>query len=280
MALTRRIARPLLASIFIVGGFDALSNPEGKTQKARAVTEPLQEHAPTAAGLETKTFVQINGAVQVAGGALLAFGRLRRLACIVLMGSLVPTTYAGHRFWEESDDAARAQQRIQFAKNLGLLGGLILALVDTEGSPSLSWRAKRRLHGAESGLGSLNLGSKAKAAATNVSNVTATASASSRRAARRSRRASRRLGSQVKDLGMSTAQHVMDGREGVHGIQTAAAEKARQSTDASAQVLQQTGALVAGAVRHLEPLAERAVQTGAERATEGLERLVERLPSS
>jgi hypothetical protein len=224
--------------------------------------------------------VQINGAVQVVGGALLAFGRFRRLACLALMGSLIPTTYAGHRFWEETDDSARTQQRIQFAKNLGLLGGLILALVDTEGSPSFSWRAKRRLHAADASLGSLDLGSKAKAAAANVSNVTAATSKRGQRVARRSRRAGRRLGDQAREVGVSTARQVADGRVGLHGIQTVAAEKARHSTDASAQVLQHTGGLVAGGIRHLEPFAERAVRTGAERATEGLERLVERLPSS
>ena len=43
MALSRRIARPLLASIFIVGGWDALWNPEGKSKKAEAVSQPLGE---------------------------------------------------------------------------------------------------------------------------------------------------------------------------------------------------------------------------------------------
>ncbi|HUJ66530.1 MAG TPA: hypothetical protein VLX59_13380, partial [Acidimicrobiales bacterium] len=46
--------------------------------------------------------------------------------------------------WEETDEATKAQQRIHFIKNLGLLGGLILAAVDTEGAPSLGWRARRR----------------------------------------------------------------------------------------------------------------------------------------
>ena len=31
-------------------------------------------------------------------------------------------------------------------KNLGLLGGLILAAVDTEGRPDLAWRAKQAGH--------------------------------------------------------------------------------------------------------------------------------------
>ena len=90
--------------------------------------------------------MRVNGYVQIVGGVLLATGKLRRPACLLLMGSLIPTTYAGHRFWEEDDEAIRTQQRMHFLKNLGLFGGLILAAVDTEGAPSLGWRTKRRVH--------------------------------------------------------------------------------------------------------------------------------------
>ena len=145
MPLSRRIARPLLASNFVVGGLDAVRSPTSKADRARSVTEPVRDQLPAAGTLDTETMVRVNGAVQVVAGVLLAVGKFRRLACLALMGSIVPTTYAGHRFWEESDDATRKQQMMQFFKNVGLLGGLILAAVDTEGAPSLSWRAKRRL---------------------------------------------------------------------------------------------------------------------------------------
>ena len=74
---------------------------------------------------------------------MLSIGKLPRVAALALCGSIVPTTLAGHRFWEETEPATRAQQRTHFLKNLGLLGGLLLATVDTAGKPSLSWRAKR-----------------------------------------------------------------------------------------------------------------------------------------
>ena len=47
------------------------------------------------------------------------------------------------RFWEETDPGAKTLQRLQFAKNLSVLGGLILAAVDTEGRPGVAWRAQR-----------------------------------------------------------------------------------------------------------------------------------------
>jgi hypothetical protein len=59
----------------------------------------------------------------------------------VLSASIVPTTVAGHAFWNETDPVVRKQQRTQFLKNLGLLGGLLLATVDTEGKPGLAYRA-------------------------------------------------------------------------------------------------------------------------------------------
>jgi uncharacterized membrane protein YphA (DoxX/SURF4 family) len=94
----------------------------------------------------TKSLVRLNGAAEVLGGVALASGNGRRLGALVLAASLVPTTLAGHAFWQETDPAARANNKIHFLKNLGLLGGLLLAAVDTEGKPGVAWRTK---HGAE-----------------------------------------------------------------------------------------------------------------------------------
>jgi hypothetical protein len=96
--------------------------------------------------------VRVNGIVQVSGGVLLAVGKYPRLAALALMGSIAPTTYAGHRFWQETDVEVRAQQKIQLLKNLGLLGGLILAVLDTEGAPSLGWKARRGVRGVASSV--------------------------------------------------------------------------------------------------------------------------------
>jgi uncharacterized membrane protein YphA (DoxX/SURF4 family) len=96
--------------------------------------------------------VKVNAGVMVAGGALLALGKAPRLASAALLGSLVPTTLAGHPFWQETDPQAREQQRMQFMKNAAMGGGLLLALLDTEGRPSLTWRAKRAARRAQEKL--------------------------------------------------------------------------------------------------------------------------------
>ena len=141
MSIARRLARPLLAASFVSGGVDTLRNPGPRVETAETVAPRVAEPLPLPK--EADPPVKINAAVQVVGGLLLAIGRLRRLAAVALAASLVPTTVAGHRFWEEEDEAGRAQQQIHFLKNAGLLGGLILAAVDTEGAPSLGWRARR-----------------------------------------------------------------------------------------------------------------------------------------
>jgi putative oxidoreductase len=144
MTVTRRIARPLLAATFVSGGVETLRNPGPRVEKAEAVAPQIAERLPLPN--ETNQLVRINAAVQVGAGVLLSVGRLPRLAAAALAASLVPTTLAGHRFWEEEDQSRRGQQQIHFLKNVGLLGGLILAVFDTEGAPSLGWRTRRTAH--------------------------------------------------------------------------------------------------------------------------------------
>ncbi|MGI8523989.1 MAG: DoxX family protein [Nocardioides sp.] len=155
MTPIRLLARPMLASMFVVGGINALKNPEGPAAAAEPVTErimPLAERVLPASlpiPRNPQTLVRINGAAQLAAALALATGRAPRLAATVLAASLVPTTAAGHRFWEETDPAARAGQRVHFFKNVSMLGGLLLAGVDTEGKPGVAWRARRLAHDAK-----------------------------------------------------------------------------------------------------------------------------------
>ena len=130
MTITRLLARPMLATIFVAGGVNALRNTEGHAAKARKITEkvvPVAQQAVPKAPIPTDpaTLVRINAGAQI------------------LAASLVPTTLAGHAFWDETDPQAKAAQRLQFFKNTSLLGGLLLAAVDTDGRPGLAWRARR-----------------------------------------------------------------------------------------------------------------------------------------
>jgi putative oxidoreductase len=141
MAVLRLIARPMLASIFIAEGIDSLLHPDTKAPAAEAVVRPLAEQVPVVPG-QVEQAVRLNGAVQVVAGSLLAIGRFPRLSAAALAASLIPTTYAGHRFWESDDKQERSQQKIHFLKNVTMLGGLLIAAGDTAGNPSVAWRSR------------------------------------------------------------------------------------------------------------------------------------------
>lgn len=161
----RALARPLLSVIFVVQGANSIRNPEPLVPKAQPVTDRfvpmVKKVAPPQVSDRipdtTANLVRLNGAAQVVGGLALASGKGRRLGASLLAASLVPTTLAGHSFWLEKDKAVRNQQRIQFMKNLGLLGGLLLAAVDTEGKPGVAWRAT---HGAKAAKRETTRGAK------------------------------------------------------------------------------------------------------------------------
>ncbi len=125
MRYVRFLLRPLLAWVFIHSGIDVLRKPEPRAEKAQDTVEALSEAIP-AVPADPVTAVRANAVVQVGAGVLLATGRFPRLSSLALAGSLVPTTLAGHAFWDEEDPQRRAMQRTHFDKNLALLGGLLL----------------------------------------------------------------------------------------------------------------------------------------------------------
>jgi putative oxidoreductase len=145
--LVRRIARPLLASSFIYGGIDTLRHPQSRVPGAKPVVEQIAEQAdkqlPIQVPRDVEQWVKVDAGVKIGAGLLFALGKLPRLSALALSASIVPTTLAGHRFWEHDDPKERFGQTSHFLKNAGLLGGLLLATVDTEGKPSVGWRARR-----------------------------------------------------------------------------------------------------------------------------------------
>jgi putative oxidoreductase len=148
MTGVRTLARGMLAAIFVTGGFEAILDPDRLAPRAKQVTDrvaPLLAKVHPYAPSDSRALVQSNGAVQVVAGLLL-LSPARRAAAVALAGSLIPTTIAGHSFWLHDNPAERAQQRVNFLKNVGLFGGLMLAAMDTEGKPGVRWRAGHLAH--------------------------------------------------------------------------------------------------------------------------------------
>jgi uncharacterized membrane protein YphA (DoxX/SURF4 family) len=177
----------MLAAIFVVQGLEQLRHPAALKAKVAPFAEQV---APLGLPNDPELLVRANGATMVGGGALLATGRVPRLAALALVGSLVPTTYVGHRFWEESDPATRNVQRIGFLKNVGLIGGLLLATVDTEGKPGLAYRA---------GLATDSAKRAAKRTRREAKHAAGTARREARLAAKAARREAKLVATQAHD---------------------------------------------------------------------------------
>lgn len=182
--LVRRLARPLLGSMFILGGLDAVRHPHEKSPAAEGVVRFLREKTSVTVPDDIATVVRLDGIAKLVAGLALSVGRAPRPAAIVLSASLVPTTLAAHSFWKIDDPDQRAMQKLQFFKNASMLGGLLLAAVDTEGKPSVAWRtrgAARRL--------SRNVGRAAENTSDAVESAAQAAADSADRIARKTRKA-------------------------------------------------------------------------------------------
>ena len=132
----------MLSAIFVVSGVKVLLNPDAKVDTAKPLTdklEPLITKISPQLPTDARTLVRAKAAADVAAGLLLASGNLTRPAAAVLAAGLVPTTISGHPFWQ-APKSERAQEQTHFLKNLGLLGGLLLAAADTQGKPGIGYR--------------------------------------------------------------------------------------------------------------------------------------------
>ena len=132
----------MLSAIFVVSGVKVLLNPDAKVDTAKPLTdklEPLITKISPQLPTDARTLVRAKAAADVTAGLLLASGNLTRPAAAVLAAGLVPTTISGHPFWQ-APKSERAQQQTHFLKNLGLLGGLLLAAADTQGKPGIGYR--------------------------------------------------------------------------------------------------------------------------------------------
>jgi uncharacterized membrane protein YphA (DoxX/SURF4 family) len=153
MTLLRAAYRTMLASYFISSGVKAVRNPAPLAPLAEPVADKLvpfvKKYAPEqVAGFvpeDTETLVRVNGALQIVGGLALATGKGRRVGALLLAGSLIPSTLAKYPFWTQTGEE-KAASRSHFAKNVSLLGGVLLASRDTEGQPGLAWRAQAGGH--------------------------------------------------------------------------------------------------------------------------------------
>ncbi|HSN36380.1 MAG TPA: DoxX family protein [Arthrobacter sp.] len=140
MSFVRFVARPMLASSFVLAGMDKLKNADDTATQLSPLLRRAAESLPFQT--DEKVLARVIGGTQVGAGVLLALGKSARLAATILA---VISALNGFVEWRSADIStknARDARRKQLLKNVSLTGGVLLAAVDTNGRPGLAWRAE------------------------------------------------------------------------------------------------------------------------------------------
>ena len=120
MSILKFVGRAALASIFVQGGLSAVQDPKHRARLVERAGLPAPE-----------LLTQLNGGLMVASGLSMTLGILPRTSALALLASMVPTTVVGHPFWQ-LEGAERRGQALHFAKNVAMMGGLLLVVADSE----------------------------------------------------------------------------------------------------------------------------------------------------
>lgn len=109
------VGRILLALIFLMSAVGHLTQSKGMAQYAASKGVPAAE-----AG------VIVSGLVFALGGIALVLGIWVDLAALALALVLIPVTFMMHPHWKETDPQAKQGEQINFNKNLGLIGAMLI----------------------------------------------------------------------------------------------------------------------------------------------------------
>lgn len=140
----------MLASFFVVNGFKSARKPDQFVADAEPIAQkfvPLAQKVapPTVSNYipeDTKTLVRYTGIAQVIGGLGLATGIGRRGCSALLAATMIPHVLAS-RAPQGATAEQRTASRSVALRNVALLGAALIASRDTEGHPSIGWRAER-----------------------------------------------------------------------------------------------------------------------------------------
>lgn len=124
-ALTDPLARILISAIFIYSGISQLMHFDATARVIGGTGVPLATVAATVAIL-----------IDLAGGAMLIIGWQTKLAAAILFIYLIPVTVMVHNFWA-APPQMHEMQLLNFLKNLGIMGGLLILATRGAGASSV-----------------------------------------------------------------------------------------------------------------------------------------------
>ena len=144
--MIRKLARPMLASVFVWDGVDTLRNTSEHVTDTESVLKRLRKVLPREyAGYlpnDPELVTRALGGAKTAAGTSLALGKAPRTSAAVLALTHVPNL-VGNSFWSADSKEEKETQRTNFVTNTALLGALAIVTQDTEGKPSLRWRTAK-----------------------------------------------------------------------------------------------------------------------------------------
>ena len=108
------VGRVLLATMFLLAGFDKIAGFSGTAGYIASVGLPLPEL------LTALTIV-----VELGAGAALLVGYQARVAALLLAGFTLVASVLFHKYWAMPAEQAYVQQ-LMFMKNLAIAGGLLM----------------------------------------------------------------------------------------------------------------------------------------------------------
>lgn len=115
MAILFLLGRIIFGGFFVMNAWSHFKNLEGMAGYAasKSVTSP-------------KAAVFGSGLLILLGGLGVIFGITPQASLTLLIIFLVPVTFKMHAYWKETDPNTKTMQRIQFMKNMALLGACLM----------------------------------------------------------------------------------------------------------------------------------------------------------
>jgi putative oxidoreductase len=108
------VGRILLGLIFVLSGFQKLTGFSGAVGAIASKGLPMPE-----------VLAVLTIAIELGAGLLLVVGLKARWAGLLLFLFIIPVSLTFHNFWT-MEGAAAAMNKIQFLKNVAIMGGMLM----------------------------------------------------------------------------------------------------------------------------------------------------------
>jgi len=118
------IGRLLLGGFFINSGYNHFKSIDMMSAYAKSKGIP-----------SAKAAVAFTGLLLAIGGLSILLGVYPRIGVIALVLFFVPVTFVMHAFWKVQDPQMKMGERVNFTKNVALLGAVLMLLSIAEPWP-------------------------------------------------------------------------------------------------------------------------------------------------